>query len=444
MQLSLPPNDHYDAKSFSSKAITSFLPNSIIKDLSFDSTFTLDEGSTDPFQSSFMSQGNTLFFPRPKQHQYSDCVMYLDQNEKNFAFNKGVIKPKKKKSERIKQKINMEYDFINFNMSFANFLSNYGGIISSLMTKNIGSRYLQRMIDSISQNDINLFFYFTANNLGELMCDQYANYFIQKILLKCNFTQRIFVYNKLNYEFLQIAKNISGTHCLQALIERINSEQEEKILYTIVHLNLLDLSMDQNSTHLVQKIIEKLNENKRGYINKFILNNFIKLCRNPNGICTVKAFITYNKDENLKHKILSTISANYNELTQDQFGNYAIQHILEIYGYFICYSITRLICLNFVFFSTQKYSSNVIDKILISMHTHNHNEFVQLVKQMFFEDNNLFELLKSKYGTFVLTNCLRLLNENEQKVIKTFLKEKLNFNSEDNRTLFCRLRRLMQ
>ena len=443
MQIGFPPNYHYDAISYSSKAITSFLPNSIIQDLSFDSTFTLEEGS-DCLQSSFISQSNYQNFPKPKQHQYSDCAMYRNKNEKNFAFNKGVIKPTKKKSERINQKMNMEYDFINFNMSFTNFLSNYGGMISSLMKKNIGSRYLQKMIDSISQNDINLFFYFTTNNLGELMCDQYANYFIQKILLKCNFTQRIFVYNKLNYEFLQIAKNISGTHCLQALIEGINSEQEEKILYTIIHLNLLDLSLDQNSTHLVQKIIEKLNENKRTYINKFIFNNFLKLCKNPNGICTIKAFITYNKDDFIKKKILEIISLNYYEITQDQFGNYAIQHIIETYGYFVCYSITRLICLNFVFFSTQKYSSNVIDKVLIAMHMHNHNEFVQLIKQMFFEDNNLFELLKSKYGTFVLTNCLKLLNENEQKVIKSFLKEKLNFNSEDNRTLFCRLRRLMQ
>ena len=125
MQIGFPPNYHYDAKSYSSKAITSFLPNSIIQDLSFDSTFTLEEGS-DCLQSSFISQSSYQNFPKPKQHQYSDCAMYRNKNEKNFAFNKGVIKPTKKKSERINQKMNMEYDFINFNMSFTNFLSYYG------------------------------------------------------------------------------------------------------------------------------------------------------------------------------------------------------------------------------------------------------------------------------------------------------------------------------
>ena len=121
MQIGFPPNYHYDAISYSSKAITSFLPNSIIQDLSFDSTFTLEEGS-DCLQSSLISQSSNQNFPKPKQHQYSDCAMFRNQNEKNFAFNKGVIKPTKKKSERINQKMNMEYDFINFNMSFTNFL----------------------------------------------------------------------------------------------------------------------------------------------------------------------------------------------------------------------------------------------------------------------------------------------------------------------------------
>ena len=101
MQIGFPPNYHYDAKSYSSKAITSFLPNSIIQDLSFDSTFTLEEGS-DCLQSSFISQSSYQNFPKPKQHQYSDCAMYRNKNEKNFAFNKGVIKPEEIRANKSK------------------------------------------------------------------------------------------------------------------------------------------------------------------------------------------------------------------------------------------------------------------------------------------------------------------------------------------------------
>lgn len=478
----------------SATRINTFLPNSLIHDLSFDENNSYEEiNNSIPINShnkwfnikrSFSKDNvnninksiydetqlaTTPHFPngnrRKHQHfsinptnqnrkskklknlshiyKFSHPKGQFNNSSSNFGFYENHRPHTNRNSGRGIQKLIFDDPFIS-TMSFNTFLINYGGCIGAIMKKSIGSRFLQQMIVSISQNDINMFFYYTSHDLVELMCDQYANYFIQKIIKKCNFSQRIFIYNKVSYDFVEIAKNISGTQCLQVLIEGINTPQEEQILFQIIHSDLLELSTDQNGTHLIQKIIQQIPESRREYLNQFILIHLVELSKHPNGICVVKQFITFNEEEMIKNHILYTISAHCAKITLDQYGNYIIQHILEKYGYLTCYNITHFICNNFVYFSTEKYSSNVIDKVILSLSKHNHNEFVQLIKQMFFEDNHLFELLKSKFGTFVLTNCLKLLSQSEQKVIKSFLKDKLSFHDDEYRTLFCRLRRLMQ
>ena len=424
-------------KSSSSTFINSFLPNSLLHDLSFDSSFSPDDLNTST--STQYSKGK---FHPPKPHQYSDLLVshYYKPSQDSFI----VTQPTKKTSEVVFPKMNIEHDVLNYNISFTAFLNSYGGILSTIMKKNIGSRYLQKMIDTISSNDINLFFYFTSKNIKELMCDQYANYFIQKIISKCNYSQRIFLYSKLKYDFISIAKNICGTHCLQALIENISSQQEENFIFHMTHGHLNEFAFDANGSHVIKKIIEKIAERKREYINQFVLTNIIKLSKNANSICIVKQFITCNKDERIKAQIILSLANNIFDITQDLYGNYVVQHLIETFGYYNCFAITRIICLNFVLFSTQKYSSNVVDKVIIELHNNNHNELVQMINQMFFDDSNLFELLNSKYGTFVLANCLKILSQNEQNVIKNLLKEKFNFHKDEHRTIFCRLRRLMQ
>lgn len=424
-------------KSSSSTFINSFLPNSLLHDLSFDSSFSPDDLNT-----STSTQYSQYKYHPPRPHQYSDFLVshYYKPPHESFI----ITQPTKKASEVVFPKMNIENDILNYNMSFTTFLNNYGGILSTIMKKNIGSRYLQRMIDTISPSDINLFFYFTSKNLKELMCDQYANYFIQKIISKCNYSQRIFLYAKLKYDFISIAKNICGTHCLQALIDNISSQQEESILFHITNGHLNEFAFDPNGTHVIKKIIEKIDESKRESINQFILMNIVKLSTNANSICVIKQFISSNTDERIRTQIILSMVNNLFDITQDQYGNYIIQHLIESFGYYTCFAITRIICMNFVFFSTQKYSSNVVDKVIIELHNNNHNELVQVINQMFFDDSNLFELLNNKYGTFVLSNCLKILSKNEQNVIRNLLKDKLNFHKDENRTLFCRLRRLMQ
>ena len=225
----------------------------------------------------------------------------------------------------------------------------------------------------------------------------------------------------------------------------MKSEKEEKIIRDNLIDHLLELSCNINSTHVVQKIVEELKEPKRDYINQFVIMNFLPLCKDVNGICLIKKFISENKDETITNNILLCLEKDYIEITQDQFGNYAVQHALDQYGYLKCYKILRLICNNIVYFANQKFSSNVVDKIVILLHFNNFNEFSQLIQVMFMNNDNMFEMLRNKFGMFVLMNSIKLINIEQKFIIRKFLYEKLNaVDNIEDQTLLTRLIKIIQ
>lgn len=91
---------------------------------------------------------------------------------------------------------------------------------------------------------------------------------------------------------MEIAMDPSGTHALQSLIDKLNTNKNEIIIKEILNKeeNILKLAFNSNGTHILQKIIDLSDENNRTIINKCILENFSNLCLDPNGICVVNIF----------------------------------------------------------------------------------------------------------------------------------------------------------
>ena len=87
---------------------------------------------------------------------------------------------------------------------------------------------------------------------------------------------------------MEIAMDPSGTHALQSLIEIININKNEDVIKEILDdENIIKLSFNCNGTHILQKIITVFDEENRTLINKCILENFLNLCMDANGICVV-------------------------------------------------------------------------------------------------------------------------------------------------------------
>ena len=401
------------------------------------------------------NEGNyEIIHPRKKTSdnclQKKTVKFNVSNNENLIATVNGIsihkvpkIPVKKYSSKNNSQREFIDPDLLNTNQTFKEFLNNTGNKLSSIMKASIGSRFLQKMLEKIDEDDIDEIFYRIGNDITDLMCDNYGNYFLQQLILKCNLKQRLYLYEKLKKNFIDVCKDMGGTHCIQSLIERINSIKEENLLRECIKNNLLELSYNSNSTHVIQKIICAINENNRQYINIFIFENILKLCKDVNGICIIKKFISENNNIIIRNEILKLLIENCLEITQDQFGNYAIQHAIETFGFIYCYNLICIIYQNIIFLSCQKFSSNVIDKIVFVSHQCNYNDFTVLIKMMFLNFSNFNTLSQNKFGMFVLQNTVKLMNVNEKVVIRNFLINKICFETYEDKNQLQKLIQLL-
>ena len=277
-----------------------------------------------------------------------------------------------------------------------------------LIRTNKGSRYLQKSLslNPPSQTEIEIILNIISTSLEIIMCDYYGNYFLQKFLPYLSFKHRMFLYKHIKPNFLLISHDTCGNHTLQSLILLQNSKEEEQIIRECIEADLESLCFAANGSHVVQKVIKTVKETDREYINNFVISNLIDLCLNAYGICVVKEFIDCTENEFYKRSIISIFELEVYKLTFDQFGNFGIQEAIKVFGGALCKKIIHKIVEHIVEFSLSKFSSNAVDFVVDYLSTNNKKKFMDVLRKIFFEDENLKEMLKSKFATYVIENCL--------------------------------------
>ena len=296
-----------------------------------------------------------------------------------------------------------------------------------------GSLNLQKLLEiPPSLNEINLILKIICNNLIEIICDNYSNYFLQKFFPFCSLNHRLILYKFIKPNFLYISNDLCGNHSLQCLISLQNSKEEEKIIKECVENNLLELSLGSNSSHVIQKIIKNINENKRDYINNFIISNLMELCLDANGICVVKEFINNTKNDVYRMSIISIFEVETNKLTYNQYGNFGIQELINVFGENYCKKIINKIVDHIINFSMSKFSSNVVDFVIDYLSKNNFFMFTQVLKKIFLNKKNFNEMIKNKFATFVIENCLEIINKIDNEFFDNLSKNKKNKNIDNN------------
>ncbi len=275
-----------------------------------------------------------------------------------------------------------------------------------------GSRQLQKIITNNPpmKKEIDKIVKIISIDIKDIFCDYYGNYFLQKFFQFCSLDQRLFIYNNIKPNFIKISNDICGNHSLQNLIILQNSKEEETLIKECIINNLYNLSLGSNSSHVIQKIIYAIKEDNREYINKFMINNLMNLSLNPNGICVVKEFIIQTKNPFYILSIVSIFEIDIKKLTYNQFGNFAVQEAIKIFGEKYCSKIIKNLVEHIVHFSVSKFSSNVIDFIIDFFSKNNFSQFLEILSTIFLNKENLDIMLKNKFSNYVLENSLNIIN----------------------------------
>ena len=260
--------------------------------------------------------------------------------------------------------------------------------------------YLQKLLNGIGKNNIDYIIVQLHGIFREIMKDKNGNYFCSDLFKECDQEQRIKILNELSPTLADDCLNNYASHAIQTLIDRASSEYEYRIILSsfIDYNKLFNVSLDPCGAYTVQKIIEKIPDRYREEFN-FIFSSFIGfISRKKYGIVTVKKFISGTKSEAITNQIMKLIYENFMDLAVDQYANYLIQFLLEIWNNTPeGNTIKRLVFDNFVKMSQKKYSSFICELCIKIISPEEKNEIINsMIKniQTIKDNKNSIKIMK--------------------------------------------------
>ena len=261
--------------------------------------------------------------------------------------------------------------------------------------------------------------------LPKIMNNIYGNYFFQQLIKNKDksFIELIIAY--IAEDLIEISKDFQGTFCIQALLDEISSlEEEQKILNCIKNYEM-EMAFNKNATHVLQKIVLLFPDKHRLYLNEIILNNFIALCLDSNGICLIKIFIKTNTLVSNKNKINDKVTNNFILLAESPYGNYGVQYLMELWKENELKDIGSKIIENIQELSLQQFSSNVVEKAIEVFNNENREN---ILKKLCFDYKLIINLINNKFGKFVLNKAIKFMKVDMINEFEASLNKDINEN----------------
>ena len=284
----------------------------------------------------------------------------------------------------------------------------------------IGNKRIQKKIEEKSPKFLYELYQQIKKNLYEIINDQYGNYAIQKFVKYCD-KKVLSIILKTLYEkncrsIYEISMNPHGTRVIQKLIENISQNANEEdclIIKKSLEGNISSMIKDINGNHVIQCIIENVkNDDLLFVIYKEINEKLFENLNNKSGSCVFSKIIKCDIASEGVINMIDNILQNLNLFINNEYGNFAVQKIIEINDLEYNTKIYEYIKDKFVNLSCQKYASNVIECcLLVDM-----NLKQKLISKLF-ERNNIMELVVDKYGNYIVQKILELMNKTENEFL---------------------------
>ena len=261
------------------------------------------------------------------------------------------------------------------------------------------SRRAQSVIEKASPLQLEQVVAVLAQHLPKLMVDVYANYTCQTLFLNCSAEQRLRLIYALAPHLIDIAKDTHGTHSLQALVNLITCPAEEAVLVSAFAAHVSEVARHPAAAHVLVKLMTTCKSNSK--LIQPLIGCLSSLCKDSLGLLVIKAAITGAKGKDrdlLRAKLLKSCV----HLMQDAYGNYAIQHMLAVWGWNACSGVLHQVSGRLAQLSCQKFASNTVERLL-ELAPEQDRE--QLLHELL-DPLKLRELLGNKFAQFVFRKAL--------------------------------------
>ncbi|KAL8521103.1 hypothetical protein ACS0TY_011592 [Phlomoides rotata] len=293
-----------------------------------------------------------------------------------------------------------------FSMSKCSSLGEAQGYIYQMAKDQHGCRFLQKMFDEGTSQDVQTIFNEIIDHVVELMMNPFGNYLMQKLLEVCDEQQRMHILLKVTQEhgeLVRISLNTHGTRVVQKLIETVKTRQQISIVISALEPGFLALIKDLNGNHVVQRCLQCFTAEDSKFIFVSATKYCVDIAIHQHGCCVLQRCISHSTGE-LREKLIAEISANGLLLAQDAYGNYVVQFILELRIPSALSKLTYQFEGNYVNLSRQKFSSHVVEKCLAVCNNEVKSKIIhELLSTPYFD-----QLLQDPHANYVVQTALKV------------------------------------
>ena len=291
------------------------------------------------------------------------------------------------------------------------------GTFLNIIKNQKGSKIFQKYLKSTHCDILHQIFLELKPNLEEIITDFYANYFCKRFFTFLNQKDRIEFLLKIEKSLVKLSSDGIGTYPIQTIIEHVGSKNEKNIIINALKDYIKELSFDPFGSHVLEKLLACFEEEYVGFLYNYILENFLELAYNNNGICVVKKILTFTHKKNLHEKLKIIVKENANQLISHPYGNFVIQVVVESWN-----DYDEILCLfdkKFYNLSLEKYASNVVERCIEKDEKILNNYIEEIVNI-----NRIYDVMKSNYGNYVIQKAIILAKgEYKQKLIYNAAKD---------------------
>ena len=251
--------------------------------------------------------------------------------------------------------------------------------LKDLCCDNFGNYFLQSYLDIITFDNLNTFLNSLNDNFTEICLSPYGTRIIQKIIDKIAFTPILinkFTFILNNKDFKTICNSQYGNHVVQRFLSSLHSSEYTNIIYNNIYKNFLEFANNKHGVFIVQKCISEGNEIQRKIIYQLIVDYFFPVIENEFGNYLIQ-FILLNKKimEQTFHEILPIILK-------------LEENIINL-----CFS---------------KYSANVIEKCFEQSENIIRNHILDFLFK--YHSNRVIDIMFNKYGIYIIIKAIKSQN----------------------------------
>ncbi|KAF1797573.1 armadillo-type protein [Mucor lusitanicus] len=287
-------------------------------------------------------------------------------------------------------------------------LDEFQGKLYELCKDQNGCRFLQTKLEesplnvTVIYNEIHMHFV-------DLMTDPFGNYLCQKLLERCDDSQRTSIVDVIAPEFLKICLSMHGTRAVQKLIEFLSTKRQIQAVIAALEPNVVALIKDLNGNHVIQKCLHKLSPEHNQFIYDTVSEHCIQVASHKHGCCVYQRCIDHAV-ESQKIQLVSVITQHALPLVQDPFGNYVVQYVLGLDDAAYYDGLIRRFIEPIRELSVQKFSSNVIEKCIRVAG----KETRRLLIAGIIDHPNMERFLRDSYANYVIQTCLDCADEDQR------------------------------